>query len=181
MGQMVYRLVDKHQVRFTPVQGSVNQILFKGGNTYYFYTTSNGSEAGLGRNRGPASTRHMFFKVRVCGSAEICDDLRLRVNRCLQPMVARPQVSDGLQRKKLINETFLTFLLVLTLTLGILIGVLAPCIFGHLKRKYQHSVETVDDSSSSFTPKKGSSKQISTLSYTAGVEKQEQNENLMEA
>ena len=134
-------VVEKFSIRFTPIQVSLGQFVFTGGNTYYFYTTSNGSEAGLANNQGSISTRHMYLKVRVCGPNEVCDDRRFRVNRCLQPMVARPQVSDGLQRESGINETMLPIFLSLALGLGVLIGAVTPCLWTRMKKR--QSMETV--------------------------------------
>ena len=131
----VYSAVDnKYSIVFTPARISVGQYVFKGGNTYYFYTTSDGSEAGAKRNQAPPTVRHMFLKVRVCGPNEICDRRQI-VKRCLQPMVARPQVSDGLQRENLVNSTTLPVLLVMTLVLGILIGIAGPCVWNYIKNR----------------------------------------------
>ena len=153
-------MVNKYSVLFTPKQVSLGQFVFKSGNTYYFYTTSDGSEAGLATSQAPPSMRHMFLKVRVCGPYEDCKDERFRVNRCLQPMVAQPQVSDGLQRENLINNTTLPALLVLILLLGILIGVVSPCLWTHMKKRRQLNINSrkseAGQKTTPISPSKGS-------------------------
>ena len=155
-------VIDKYRIQFSPIRASSSQPEFKAGHTYYFYTTSNGTEASLGVDSGSTSTQHMFFKVKVCSKDDqLCHDREERINRCIEwRQVGQPQLSDesGSNDGKVNWEILVPVLLVLSLVVGILIGALTPAFISYMKNRMKASQVTTQESvSTAATSEKGGS------------------------
>ncbi|XP_066934657.1 uncharacterized protein [Clytia hemisphaerica] len=154
-------VIDKYRIQFSPIRASSSQPEFKAGHTYYFYTTSNGTEASLGVDSGSASTKHMFFKVEVCSNDDqICKDRDERINRCIERrQVKQPQVSDEYNSNGKVNwEILVPVLVVLFFVVGILVGALTPSFIEYMRNRRKASqLRTQESVSTASTSEKGGS------------------------
>jgi len=96
--------VDKYHIQFSPWRTAQGPE-FKAGKVYYFYTTSGGTEEGLKNEIGPASTRHMYFKVVLCEAGNPCRG-RNRVGRCVprENSARKQRFSDDEETSKANNN-----------------------------------------------------------------------------
>ena len=126
-------VVDFRRVYFNPFSSVSSDQNFHAGKTYYFYTTSNGTEESLNTNtRSPPRFQHMGFQVYICPSAAECSPLRDRVSRCVPPSLSTGRNQKGFDEDQTGSQITISSLVIaalVALLCGILFGLVLCRIF----------------------------------------------------
>lgn len=138
--KIIKTVVEKYKVIFSR-WGSTKGRIFEVGKTYYFFTTSNGTEASLQNTFAPNATKHMGFQVYVCRSNETCDG-REKLHRCIErtntrnklPLVKNEEKVSGPEMKEteappesdsgLKESEFLYIIIAIVFVVGLVFGFL---------------------------------------------------------
>jgi len=134
----VRRIVDSHRVYFNPYSFVASNQNFQAGKTYYFYTTSNGTEESLNsERRSPPHLRHMGFQVYICPSVGECSPLRNQISRCVSPTISAGQNLKGSDDQTGTHITIGSFVVAVLVALlcGTLFGLVLHRIFLTCEKK----------------------------------------------